>query len=410
MTDRNFYKLFGNSHHQSAIINKMCLRCTTTVPFRPNVGQNQIHININTSLLTSVHSDSLYIVSILIVILIIVWHCLCLGDVGCIPSVPWASRLWSRRPCWPDGDPVITANPFSRPRPGWPDRDLADPSASRPAQLYPGCRCLDVPADPTATRLVRRRTGDPVFPTRPGYHDSDQVIPTATRLTRRHHYQHDILAVRRFSHRDCVPDTRTKSWLCSGRAGRVPAVPRSYDCVPDTLSDTWLCRQYPGVCPLSVTHRLLFPVETKNFGRSFSPVLHSPLVRHVVINPWSRAPIVTNLGVIWLDSHNFLLWPHGRLLSMKSLVRVLPAAAYTFNMVPIYDPGGPNPHGRVWETFPVPVRDFTPRSHYPREAGLPKPDFRSRTLIRRRTHSELGYLPIRLKSTRSYSLNQSVHY
>ena len=59
---------------------------------------------------------------------------------------------------------------------------------------------------------------------------------------------------------------------------------------------------------------------------------------------------------------------------MKSLVRVLPAAAYTFNMVPIYDPGGPNPHGRVWGTFPVPVRDFTPRSHYPRGAGLPKPD------------------------------------
>ena len=42
-----------------------------------------------------------------------------------------------------------------------------------------------------------------------------------------------------------------------------------------------------------------------------------------------------------------LLGSHGRLLSMKSLVRVLPAAAYTSNMVPIYDPGGPNPHGRV---------------------------------------------------------------
>ena len=88
----------------------------------------------------------------------------------------------------------------------------------------------------------------------------------------------------------------------------------------------------------------------------------------------SISPYVTNLGVIWLDPHNFLLWSHGRLLSMKSLVRVLPAAAYTFNMVPIYDPGGPNPHGRVWGPFPVPVRDFTPRSHYPREAGLPKPD------------------------------------
>ena len=40
----------------------------------------------------------------------------------------------------------------------------------------------------------------------------------------------------------------------------------------------------------------------------------------------------------------------------------------------IYDPSGPNPHGRVWGSFPVPVRDFTPRSHSPRQAGLPKPD------------------------------------
>ena len=246
MTDHNFYKLFGNSHHQSAIINKMCFRCTTTVPFRPTVGQNKIHININTSLLTSVRSDQINIVSIIIVILIIVWHCLCLSDVGCIPSVPWASRLWSRRPCWPDGDPVIpSATRFSRPRPGWPDRDLADPSASRPAQRHPGCRFLDVPADPTATRLFRRRTGDPVFPTRPGYHDSDQVIPTATRLTRRHLYQHnDILAVRRFSHRDRVPDTMTESWLCSGRAGSVPAVP--------AVSRS--CRQCPDRTIVSQTH------------------------------------------------------------------------------------------------------------------------------------------------------------
>ena len=59
---------------------------------------------------------------------------------------------------------------------------------------------------------------------------------------------------------------------------------------------------------------------------------------------------------------------------MKSLVRVLPAAAYTFNTVPIWDPGGPNPHGLVTETFPAPVRDFTPRLHYFRETGFPKPD------------------------------------
>ena len=116
---------------------------------------------------------------------------------------------------------------------------------------------------------------------RPGYPDRDPVIPTATRLTRRHLYQHnDILAVRRFSQRDRVPDTMTESWLCSGRAGSVPAC----DCVPDTLAESWLCRQCPGVCPLNVTHCLLFLVETKIFGRSSSPVLQTP-VRHVVINP-----------------------------------------------------------------------------------------------------------------------------
>ena len=68
---------------------------------------------------------------------------------------------------------------------------------------------------------------------------------------------------------------------------------------------------------------------------------------------------------------------------MKSLVRVLPAAAYTFNMVPIYDPGGPNPHGRFERPFlfrlgtllPDPTilgkPDFRSRTS---EAGLPKPD------------------------------------
>ena len=43
---------------------------------------------------------------------------------------------------------------------------------------------------------------------------------------------------------------------------------------------------------------------------------------------------VANLGVIWLDPHNFRVRSHGQLLSMTSLVRVLPASAYTSNMVP----------------------------------------------------------------------------
>ena len=40
----------------------------------------------------------------------------------------------------------------------------------------------------------------------------------------------------------------------------------------------------------------------------------------------------------------------------------------------------------------------------PDPTPLGKPDFRSRTLIRRRTHSELGYLPIRLKSAQKYTV------
>ena len=59
--------------------------------------------------------------------------------------------------------------------------------------------------------------------------------------------------------------------------------------------------------------------------------------------------------------------------------------------------GWPKPTRSGLRDFPTPVRDFTPRLYYFRETGFPKPDFRSRTLIRRRTHSELGYLPIRLQ-------------
>ena len=41
--------------------------------------------------------------------------------------------------------------------------------------------------------------------------------------------------------------------------------------------------------------------------------------------------------------------------------------------------------------------DYTILGKLDFRSRIPKPDFRSRTLIRRRTHSELGYLPIRLQ-------------
>ena len=66
-------------------------------------------------------------------------------------------------------------------------------------------------------------------------------------------------------------------------------------------------------------------------------------------------------------------------------------------------------HGPIPWTNPFTIRPFSGVSHYYWDVGLlldslPKPDFRSRT------HLELSYLPISSPNTRSYSLNQSVHY
>ena len=57
----------------------------------------------------------------------------------------------------------------------------------------------------------------------------------------------------------------------------------------------------------------------------------------------------------------------------------------------------------VWFERPFLLRlgtllpDYTILGKLDFRSRIPKPDFRSRTLIRRRTHSELGYLPIRLQ-------------
>ena len=168
---------------------------------------------------------------------------LSLRHLGCDHGVP--------------ADPMATRS--SRPRPGFPDRDPADPTATRLTRRHLDQHNGILAVGFSTSLLTRRRPGcsDGEPATRfsrplPSFPDRDPVIPTATRLTRRHLYQHNgILAVRRFSHRDRVPDTMTESWLCSGRAGSVPAC----DCVPDTLAESRLCRQCPGVCPLNVSHR-----------------------------------------------------------------------------------------------------------------------------------------------------------
>ena len=170
-----------------------------------------------------------------------------------------------------------TATRLSRPRPGFPDRDPADPTATRLTRRhldqYNGILAVGF----STSLLTRRRPGcsdgEPATRfsrPRPGFPDRDPVIPTATRLTRRHIYQHNgILAVRRLFPQRSRPrpvsrttsTTMTESWLC------VPAVPAVSCCVS-----------------LNVSHCLLFPLETKIFGRSSSPVLQTP-VRYIVINP-----------------------------------------------------------------------------------------------------------------------------
>ena len=146
---------------------------------------------------------------------------------------------------------------------------------------------------------------------------------------------------------------------------------------------------------------------------------------------------------------------------MKSLVRALPAAAYSFNTVPICDPGGPNPHGLVERPFLLRLGTLLPdytipgkldsRSRTPKpdsEAGLTRnwaisqfvskytvlflepirslldPSRVSHTIIGTSDSSRLtseaglpkpdslriGLSPNSSPNTRSYSLNQSVHY
>ena len=206
-----------------------------------------------------------------------------MSDTACVSAM---SAAFLPSPGHPGCDHGVPADPTVTrlsPRTGFPDRDPGDPTATWLTRLHLDQHNCILAVGVSMSLLTRRRPGWSDGEPATRFSRRDQVIPTATRLTCRHHYQHDILAVRRFSHRDRVPDMRTESWLCSGHAGRVPAVPavsRSYDCVPDTLSDTWLCRQYPGVCPLSVTHRLLFPVETKiiSAGPFLQSFTHPPFV------------------------------------------------------------------------------------------------------------------------------------
>ena len=93
----------------------------------------------------------------------------------------------------------------------------------------------------------------------------------------------------------------------------------------------------------------IFKKSMKNlYGRKYQFIWKVPIYMESLYHSPEdclHGVCVTNLGVIWLDPHNFLLWSHGRLLSMKSLVRVLPAAAYTSNMVP-----------NIWSGWSKPTR------------------------------------------------------
>ena len=90
---------------------------------------------------------------------------------------------------------------------------------------------------------------------------------------------------------------------------------------------------------------------------------------------WCSYTTVANLGYYGQFHTKSSVWPHGRLLFIKLLVRTLPATLYTFYMILIYGPSDPNPHGRFLWSYPVTVSDFVLIwSHNNWGAGLPKPD------------------------------------
>ena len=159
-------------------------------------------------------------------------------------TASWLSSF--RRPCWPDGDPVIpTATRFSRPRPAFPDRDPVIPTATRLTRRHLDQHNGILAVGFSTSLLTRRRTDDPVFPTatrfsrpRPGYPDGDPADPSASLPAQRHpgcatvfpqrscpRHDDGVLAVFRPC-RQC-PGVR----LCPRHTGRVLAVPTVSWCV-----------------------------------------------------------------------------------------------------------------------------------------------------------------------------------
>ena len=134
---------------------------------------------------------------------------------------------------------------------------------------------------------------------------------------------------------------------------------------------------------------------------AITPVCHpnvSP-ARYLTFNflSWSRAPIVTNLGVLWPDLHEILnvttrstiIYETTSPDSAGNIIYILYGFKYTVRVIQTHTVGFCGPFRSRSVTL---LLDPT---------TLGKPDFRSRTLVRRRTHSELDYLP---KYTQRYTV------
>ena len=224
-----------------------------------------------------------------------------MSDTACVSAMSAAFLPSLGHPGCDHGVPADpTATRLSRPRPGFPDRDPGDPTATWLTRRHPDQHNGILAVGFSTSLLTRRRPGCSDDEPATRFSRRDPVIPTATRLTRRHLYQHnDILAVRRFSHRDRVPDTMTESWLCSGRAGSVPAVQGSVPIVR-------LCPRHTGrvLAVPTVSWCVSSKCETKIFGRSSSPVLHTPFV--TLLSILVTGTNCNELGVIWPISHKIL--------------------------------------------------------------------------------------------------------
>ena len=229
-----------------------------------------------------------------------------MSDTACVSAMSAAFLLSLRHHGCDHGVPADpTATRSSRPRPGFPDRDPADPTATwltrRHLDQHNGILAVGF----STSLLTRRRPGCSDGEPATRFSRRDPVITTATRLSRR-----------RPGWPVGISTSTTTSWLYDDFPTAIVSQTRwrSPGCVPAVPAVSRPCRQCPDRAIVSQTHwqspgcadsilvcvlQMWHTVFCSQWKQKFSA---GPLLQFFTprssrcYQSWSRAPIVTNLG------------------------------------------------------------------------------------------------------------------